>query len=102
VHIPEGSNLVRGSKSRIDLTSRTNLTALRKKDRIKAKKADGAKLRDWPPRAFAESPYKLRSKLKLTVIKLIVKRTKFSNTIVKIAKAMLVAKVELEFEQKSE
>jgi hypothetical protein len=47
-------------------------------------------------------PYKLRSKLKLIVIKLIVKRTKFSNTIVKMAKAILVAKVELEFEQESE
>jgi hypothetical protein len=40
--------------------------------------------------------------LKLTVIKSIVKRTKFSNTIIKIAKAILVAKVELEFEQESE
>ena len=47
-------------------------------------------------------PYKLRSKLKLTIIKLIVKRIKFSNIIVKIAKAMLVAKVELEFEQELE
>jgi hypothetical protein len=52
VHIFKGSNLVGGSKSRIDLTSyidftsRTNLTALRKKDRIKAKKANGAKSRD--------------------------------------------------------
>jgi hypothetical protein len=47
-------------------------------------------------------PYKLRFKLKLTITKLIVKRTKFSNTIVKIAKAILIAKVELEFEQESE
>ena len=52
VHIPKGSNPVGGSKSRIDLTSyidftsRTNLTALRKKDKIKAKKANGAKSRD--------------------------------------------------------
>ena len=52
VHILEGSNLVRGSKSCIDLTSRINFTsyidftALRKKDRIKAKKADRAELRD--------------------------------------------------------
>jgi hypothetical protein len=52
VHILEGSNLVGGSKSRIDLTSRTDftsyidLTALRRKDRIKARKADGAKSRD--------------------------------------------------------
>jgi hypothetical protein len=46
-------------------------------------------------------PYKLRFKLKLTVIKLTVKRTKFSNTIIKIAKAILVAKVKLEFEQES-
>ena len=43
-----------------------------------------------------ESPYELRSKLKLIVTKSIVKRTKFSNTIVKIAKAMLVAKVKEE------
>ena len=43
-----------------------------------------------------ESPYKLRFKLKLIVTKSIVKRTKFSNTIVKIAKAMLVAKVKEE------
>jgi hypothetical protein len=75
---------------------------LRRKDRIKARKADGAESRDWPPRAFAESPYKLRSKLKLIVTKSIVKRTEFSNTIVKMAKAMLVAEVELEFEQESE
>jgi len=47
-------------------------------------------------------PYKLRFKLKSTVTKLIVKRTKFSNTIVKIAKAILVIKVKLEFEQESE
>jgi len=47
-------------------------------------------------------PYKLRSKLKLIVTKSIVKRTEFSNIIVKIAKAMLVAKVELEFEQELE
>jgi hypothetical protein len=37
--------------------------------------------------------------LKLTITKSIVKRTKFSNTIVKMAKAMLVAKVEEELEQ---
>jgi hypothetical protein len=49
VHIFKGSNLVKGSKSytiRIDFTSRINLTALRKKDKIKAKKANRAKLRD--------------------------------------------------------
>jgi hypothetical protein len=52
VHILEGSNLVRGSKSRIDLTSyinftsRINFTTLRKKDKIKAKKADKVELRD--------------------------------------------------------
>jgi hypothetical protein len=40
--------------------------------------------------------------IKLIVIKLIVKRTKFSNIIIKIAKAMLVVKVELEFEQELE
>jgi hypothetical protein len=47
VHIPEGSLI--GGKSRtirIDFTSRIDLTALRKKDRIKARKADGAKSRD--------------------------------------------------------
>jgi hypothetical protein len=43
-------------------------------------------------------PYKLRFKLKLIVTKLIVKRTEFSNTIVKMAKAMLVAKVKEELE----
>ena len=49
VHIPKGSNLVGGSKSRticIDFTSCINLTTLRKKDKIKAKKANKAKLRD--------------------------------------------------------
>ena len=49
VHILEGSNLVEGSKSRtirIDFTGRIDLTALRKKDRIKARKANRAKLRD--------------------------------------------------------
>jgi hypothetical protein len=52
VHILEGSNLVKGSKSRInltsriDFTSRIDLTALRKKDKIKAKKANRAELRD--------------------------------------------------------
>ena len=92
MHIFKGSNLIRGSKSRINLTSCIDFigcidfTALRKKDKIKAKKANRAKLRDWLPRAFTESPYKLRSKLKLIVIKLIVKRTKFSNIIVKMAK----------------
>jgi hypothetical protein len=99
VHIPKGSNPVKGSKS---CTIYIDLTTLRKKDRIKAKKADRAKLRDWLPRASAESPYKLRSKLKLIVTKSIVKRTKFSNTIVKIAKAILVIEVKLEFEQELE
>jgi hypothetical protein len=49
MHILKGSNLVKGSKSytiRIDFTSYINLTALRKKDKIKAKKADRAKSRD--------------------------------------------------------
>jgi hypothetical protein len=103
VHIPEGSPVE--GKSRmicIDFTSYIDLTALRRKDKIKARKVDGAELRDWLPRAFAESPYKLRSKLKLIVTKSIVRRTKFSNTIVKMAKAILVIKVELEFEQESE
>jgi hypothetical protein len=36
--------------------------------------------------------------LKLTVTKLIVKRIKFNNTIIKMAKAMLVVKVEEELE----
>ena len=92
VDIPKGSPIEGNSRTirRIDYTTSRN------KDWIKARKADGAELRDWLPRAFAESPYKLRSKLKLIVTKLIVKRTKFSDTIVKMAKAMLVAKVELE------
>ena len=99
VHILEGSNPVRGSKSCTNLTSRTNFTNCKKgKNWIKAKKADKAKSRDWPPRAFIESPYKLRSKLKSIVTKLIVKRTKFSDTIVKMAKAMLVAKVKEKLE----
>ena len=55
-------------------------------------------MRDWPPRASTESPYELRSKLKLIVTKSTVKRTEFSDTIVKMAKAMLVAKVEEELE----
>ena len=49
MYILKGSNLVEGSKSRtiyIDFTSRINLIALRKKDRIKAKKANKAELRD--------------------------------------------------------
>jgi hypothetical protein len=50
VHIPEGSPVE--GKSRTDLTSCTDftsctdLTTLRRKDKIKARKADGAKLRD--------------------------------------------------------
>ena len=84
--------------SHIDFISYIDFTTLRKKDMIKAKKANRVELRDQLPRAFAESPYKLRFKLKLTVTKLIVKRTKFSNTIVKMAKVMLVAKVEEELE----
>jgi len=43
-------------------------------------------------------PYKLRSKLKLIVTKLIVKRTKFSDIIVKMAKAILVIEVKEELE----
>ena len=49
MYIPKGSNLVKGSKSCticIDFTSYINLIALRKKDRIKAKKADGVESRD--------------------------------------------------------
>jgi len=96
VDIPEGSNLAEGSKSRT--IWRIDYIASRSKDWIKARKADGAELRDWPPRAFAESPYELRSKLKSIVTKSIVKRTEFSDTIVKMAKAMLVAEVEEELE----
>jgi len=88
----------REGSSRINLTSRIDLTALRRKDKIKARKADKAKLRDWLPRASAESPYELRSKLKLIVTKLIVKRTKFSDIIVKMAKAILVIEVKEELE----
>ena len=49
VHILKGSNLVKGSKSRticINFTSYINLTTLRKKDKIKAKKVNGVELRD--------------------------------------------------------
>jgi hypothetical protein len=47
VHILEGSNLVGGSKSRTDLTSRTDFTNRKKGENwIKARKADGAELRD--------------------------------------------------------
>jgi hypothetical protein len=68
VHIPKGS-LVEGKSCTIctDFTSCINLTALRKKGEnwIKAKKADKVELRDWPSRASAKSPYKLRSKSKV-------------------------------------
>jgi hypothetical protein len=49
VYILEGINPVEGSRSctiRIDFTSRINFIALRKKDKIKAKKANRAKSRD--------------------------------------------------------
>ena len=49
VHILKGSNLIKGSKSRtiyIDFTSYIDLTALRKKDKIKAKKANRVELKD--------------------------------------------------------
>jgi len=47
VHILEGSNLVKGSKSRTNLTSRIDFTNCKKgKNWIKAKKADRAELRD--------------------------------------------------------
>ena len=55
VHIFKGSNLVKGSKSYtictnftsyINLTSCIDLTALRRKDKIKARKANGAKSRN--------------------------------------------------------
>jgi len=99
VHILEGSNLVGGSKSYIDFTSYINFINCKKGENwIKAKKADGVELRDWLPRAFAESPYELRFKLKLIVTKLIVKRTEFSDIIMKMAKAMLVVEVKEELE----
>ena len=94
VDILEGS-LIEGNSCTI---RRIDYTASRNKDWIKAKKANRAKLRDQLPRAFVESPYELRSKLKLIVTKSIVKRIKFSNTIVKMAKAMLVVEVEEELE----
>ena len=66
VNIPKRSPIKGKSRTIcIDFTSCINLTALRRKDRIKARKANGVELRDWPSRAFAESPYKLRSKLKV-------------------------------------
>jgi hypothetical protein len=43
VHILKGSNLVKGSKSR---TTYINFIALHKKDKIKARKANKARLRD--------------------------------------------------------
>jgi hypothetical protein len=47
VHILKGSPIEGKSRTiRIDFTSYIDLTALRKKDKIKAKKADRAKLRD--------------------------------------------------------
>jgi hypothetical protein len=49
VYIFKGSKPVKGSKSCticIDFTSRINFIALRRKDKIKAKKAKGAELRD--------------------------------------------------------
>ena len=94
VDIPKGSPMEGNSCTirRIDYTTSRN------KDWIKARKVDGAELRDWLPRASMESPYKLRSKLKLIVTKSIVKRTKFSDIIVKMAKVMLVVKVEEELE----
>ena len=81
--------------SRIDLNRRTDFTGLQRKDQdwIKARKADGAELRDWPPQASAESPYELRSKSKVQQ-----KKTEFSEIIVKMAKAMLVVEVEEELE----
>jgi hypothetical protein len=61
VHIPKGSPIEGRSRTICtDFTNRKKVT-----DRIKARKADGAELRDWPPRAFAESPYELRSKSKV-------------------------------------
>ena len=87
--IPKGSPIEGNSRTirRIDYTTSRN------KDWIKARKADGAELRDWPPWASAESPYELRSKSKVQQ-----KKTEFSETIVKMAKAMLVAEVEEELE----
>jgi len=47
VDILEGSNLAEGSKS--CTIWHIDYTALRSKEWIKAKKADEAKLKDWPP-----------------------------------------------------
>jgi hypothetical protein len=47
VHILKGSPIKGKSRTiRIDFTSRIDLIALRKKDRIKAKKVNGVELRD--------------------------------------------------------
>ena len=84
----EGSNPMEGSNS----TPEGDYTSLRRKvkNQIKARKADGAEPKVWPTRGSVESPYELRSKSK---------RTEFSDTIAKMAKAMLVADVELELDQ---
>jgi hypothetical protein len=68
-----------------------DFTNLRKKvrNKIKARKADGAKLKVWLIRSSMESPYKLRSKTR--------KKTKFSETIIKMAKA--ISAIELEMEE---
>jgi hypothetical protein len=85
----EGSNPIEGSKSHLE----GDFTNLRKKvrNKIKARKADGAELKVWLTGSSVESPYELRSKSQ--------KKTEFSDTIVKMAKAMLVAKVEEELEE---
>ena len=54
--------------------------------RIKAREADGTESRVWPTQETAESPYLLRSKSKL--------KTEFSDSIVKIVKALSVVKLD--------
>jgi hypothetical protein len=91
----EGSNPIEGSNS----TPEGDYMSLYKKvkNQIKARKADRAEPKVWLTRGSVESPYKLRSKLKS-----LVRRTEFSDIIAKMAKAMLIAEVELELEQKME
>ena len=90
----EGSNLIEGSNN---TPEGDYMSLCRKvKNQIKARKADGAEPKVWPTRGSVESPYKLRSKSRAQ------KKTEFSNIIAKMAKEMLVAKVELKLEQEIE
>jgi hypothetical protein len=88
----EGSNPVKGSKSCIDFISRIDFINRKKvKNRIKARKADGEEPKVWPIGSFVELPYELRFKSQ--------KKIEFSDTIIKMAKAILVAEVEEELEE---